>query len=85
MKGCIAMENLESRVTDLEIQISHQINMLEELNSVIISQQKHIEKIDKITSFLIQNFRNSNANEAQILSDNNEEKPPHYELLNYLI
>lgn len=72
------MENLESRVTDLEIQISHQINMLEELNSVIISQQKQIEKIDKINSFLIQNLQNSNADEAQILSDSIEEKPPHY-------
>ena len=72
------MENLESRVTDLEIQISHQINMLEELNSVIISQQKQLEKVEKINSFLIQNLQNSNPNEAQILSDNIVEKPPHY-------
>lgn len=72
------MEILESRVTDLEIQISHQIRMLEELNSVIISQQKQIEKIEKINSFLIQGLKNSSSGEEQISSDHNALKPPHY-------
>jgi len=38
------MDSLESRVTDLEIQISHQTKMLDELNTVIIFQQKTLEK-----------------------------------------
>jgi len=78
MKGCFAMEILESRVTDLEIQISHQIRMLEELNSVIILQQKQIEGIEKINSFLIQSLKTSSTGEEQILLDNNTLKPPHY-------
>ena len=76
MKGCFAMEILESRVTDLEIQISHQIRMLEELNSVIILQQKQIEGIEKINSFLIQGLKTSSTGEEQILLDNNTLKPP---------
>jgi uncharacterized coiled-coil protein SlyX len=78
MKGCFAMEILESRVTDLEIQISHQIRMLEELNSVIILQQKKIERVEKINSFLIQSLKTSSTGEEQILFDNNTLKPPHY-------
>jgi len=78
MKGCFAMEILESRVTDLEIQISHQIRMLEELNSVIILQQKQIEGIERINSFLIQSLKTSSTGEEQTLLDNNALKPPHY-------
>ena len=72
------MENLESRVTDLEIQISHQIKMLDELNSVIILQQKQISKFEEINRFLLQAFNNSTESEGQILSDFITYKPPHY-------
>ena len=72
------MKNIESRVTDLEIQISHQIRMLDELNSVIILQQKQIDKMNKVNSFLLQNFKNSSANDNQIASDDITRTPPHY-------
>ena len=77
-KGCIAMENLESRVTDLEIQISYQIRMLEELNSDIISQQKQIKNIEEINRFLIQNLKDPVESEGQIAPDYVSQKPPHY-------
>ena len=77
-RGCIAMENLESRVTDLEIQISHYIRTLEELNSVIIIQQKQIEKIEQLNHFLIENFKNPNSSEDHFSSDQITQKPPHY-------
>ena len=51
------MDNLESRVTDLEIQISHQTKMLEELNTVILFQQKTLEKIQKANDSIIQNLQ----------------------------
>ena len=72
------MDNLESRVTDLEIQITHQIKMLEELNSVIISQQKHLEKIETISSFLLQNIQSSHDYEGSPISTIFGQKPPHY-------
>ncbi len=72
------MESLESRVTDLEIQISYQVRMLDELNSVIVSQQKQIERIEKINGFLIEGLKNSAIDEEQLLSDYVPPKQPHY-------
>ena len=63
MRGCFAMVNLESRVTDLEIQISYQIKMLEELNSVMIYQQKKLEKIEQKNEFVIQSLKSFNSSE----------------------
>ena len=72
------MDNLESRVTDLEIQISHQTNMLDELNTVIISQQKALEKIEKVNNSIIQNLKDSFENNNYPFYTNSEQKPPHY-------
>ena len=72
------MENLESRVTDLEIQLSYQIRTLEELNSVIILQQKQIETLEQINKFLIESFKTSAVGENQIVSNYTGHKPPHY-------
>ena len=57
------MDNLESRVTDLEIQISYQIKMLEELNSVIISQQKKLEKIEQKNQFVVESLKSLQSTE----------------------
>ena len=72
------MENLESRVTDLEIQLSYQIRTLEELNSVIIQQQKQIENLEQVNKFLIESSKTSAFDENQIVSDYTGRKPPHY-------
>ena len=72
------MDSLESRVTDLEIQITYQTKTLEELNSVIIDQQKQLEKIKRINNFLIQNIQNSNDHDKISFSTSLEQKPPHY-------
>ena len=72
------MENLESRVTDLEIQITHQTRTVEELNSVLISQQKQIAKIETINNFLLQALKNVSESDNQILSNHADQKPPHY-------
>mgnify|MGYP001245205437 FL=1 len=55
--GCIAMDNLESRVTDLEIQITYQNKTLEELNTIIIDQQKKINTHEKFNSYIIETLR----------------------------
>ena len=51
------MDSLESRVTDLEIQITHQEQMLEDLNSVLILQQKKIDSLNKISNSMVQAVR----------------------------
>ena len=72
------MDDLESRVTDLEIQICHQTKMLDELNTVIIFQQKTLEKIENAHNSIIQNLQNSFENNNESFSTNSERKPPHY-------
>ena len=72
------MENLESRVTDLEIQISHQIRLVEELNSVIVLQQKQIEKMENLNNFLLQNLKSLNLLTDQTSSGYIAQIPPHY-------
>ena len=72
------MDNLESRVTDLEIQISHQTKMLDELNTVIIFQQKTIEKIEKANNSIIQNLQEFYETNYASFSTTSEQKPPHY-------
>ena len=72
------MENIESRVTDLEIQLSHQSKMIDELDEVIISQQKQIKEIERIGNFLINHLKNTQEHEGQAAPDNFEQTPPHY-------
>ena len=57
------------RVTDLEIRITHQSEMLEQLNDVIYAQQKQIDLlVKKLASLEKQAGNPAPANE----------KPPHY-------
>ena len=78
MKGLIAMENIKSRVTDLEIQISHQIKMLDELNDLIIQQQKNLDKINVVNDFLIHNLRSIENDPSSNNSNQIDQNPPHY-------
>ena len=78
MKGCIAMDSLESRVTDLEIQISHQIKLLDELNSIIINQQKKLEEFSKFRKLLMQELKNSDSFSGAESPSTPETRPPHY-------
>ena len=72
------MENIKSRVTDLEIQVSHQIKMLDELNDVIIQQQKNLDKINVVNDFLVQNLRSTENDLSGNNSNQIDQTPPHY-------
>ena len=72
------MDNLESRVTDLEIQISYQTNLLDELNSIIINQQSNISELEQFKKLIMQELRNYNIGSDMGLPSTLETKPPHY-------
>ena len=72
------MENIESRVTDLEIQITYQIKMLDDLNSIIILQQKQIEKVENINSTIIQKINVASGTDYSLQLNDLNEKPPSY-------
>ena len=67
---------MESRITDLEMRYMHQQSMLQELNEVVISQQKEIENLKREIELLKQQMA---ASAPSLIRDSSEETPPpHY-------
>lgn len=65
----------EARITNLEIKISHQDLLLEELHQVVYKQQQTIDALEKKIISLTKRFEESGANGIEIRGN---EKPPHY-------
>ena len=66
------MDSLESRVTDLEIQICHQIKLLDELNLIITKQQKSLDEMAQFRKLILKELQNP-------LSANERVKPSIFE------
>lgn len=68
----MSLENLESRITELEIKISFQDSLVSTLNSVVKTQQDQITKLTNEISLL----------KGQMIAEGGVEKdfskPPHY-------
>jgi SlyX protein len=67
---------LEQRIIELEIKVSHQEVLIEELNQVIYEQQKTTDKLEASVARLVKKLQ-------ELLAANEEsqlphEKPPHY-------
>ncbi len=67
---------MEKRLTDLEIQLMHQDNTIQQLNEVVIRQQQMIEKLSKDVAQLIQHLQAMAP--SAIGGAEDEEPPPHY-------
>lgn len=68
--------NIDKRITELEIQFSHQDNTISDLNDVVFSQQKTIDSLeDRILKLeaIIKNVSLSN-----VKNTSEETQPPHY-------
>ncbi len=66
----------EDRLIDLELKITQQEHTIEELNSVIYSQQKQIDTLESKVATLIQRFKDYLDGNSDDIRGN--EKPPHY-------
>lgn len=64
---------LEQRLIDIEINLSNQEKMLDELNSVIIEQSKTIDKLIRQNKFLMEALK-----EDTVKPLSEETPPPHY-------
>lgn len=65
----------EKRIIDLEIRFAHQDEFINELNKIVIEQQKTIERLEKD---ILDLKRNVNVNPADGVERLKTEKPPHY-------
>ncbi|QLY23929.1 SlyX family protein [Bdellovibrio sp. HCB185ZH] len=66
----------ESRLVNLEIKISHQDQVIEELHQVVYEQQKAIEKLEVLLNGLTSRLKEALEAEGSEIRGN--EKPPHY-------
>ena len=64
---------LEQRLMDIEINLSNQEKMLDELNSVVVKQSKTIDLLLRQNKMLIETLQ-----ENTIKPQNEETPPPHY-------
>lgn len=68
--------NDEQRITELEIRFAHQDMFLQELNEIVVAQQKKIELLEKALLDL-KGAVSSNEGVTKI-QGMKEDKPPHY-------
>lgn len=67
---------MDEKITDLEIRITHQEHHIEELDKVIIEQQKLIDRLNERLLFLEKRIKNVTENNIKRPED--EAPPPHY-------
>lgn len=67
---------MENRITDLEIKLTHQDDLLEQLNQVIISQQQQIDLLEQKVESLMGTGKSISGVGVKDISD--EVPPPHY-------
>lgn len=65
----------EERLINLEIKFAHQEEFLQQLNLVVTTQQKTIERLEKEILDLKSNMTSGSVDGARTLAD---DKPPHY-------
>ena len=67
---------MESRLAEIEIKLSFAEDLLEALNSIVIRQQRQIDKLQQELCALSQQLQPDEAPAAA--RDLREERPPHY-------
>lgn len=65
----------EQRIDELEIRFSHQDNFLQQLNDVVVAQQKTIDRLEKEILDIKRTMNSGTVSGDRTLKD---EKPPHY-------
>jgi len=66
----------EDRLIEIEIKLSHQEHVVEELNQVVCQQQKKIDHLEAICEALIRHVKELSDGAAEQRTTN--ETPPHY-------
>ena len=65
----------EQRFIDIEMKLSHQEYLIEELNQVVRTQQEALDQLEMLVKNVVKKF-NERATDPEIGPAN--EKPPHY-------
>lgn len=66
----------DSRITDLEIKIAYQEDLVQTLNSIVSEQQQQIMRLEETCKILNERIKNRTINDVG--SNQSFEIPPHY-------
>jgi len=69
-------EKMQERIIELETKISYQEDLLQELNSHIITQQAQIDQLNQLCKLLKEQFKEVVSSLPDVSSG--DEVPPHY-------
>jgi SlyX protein len=67
---------MEDRITDIEIQLMHHENTIQQLNEVVTRQQSEIENLQEDIKQIMEHLRKIYPSVVRDVQD--EEPPPHY-------
>lgn len=67
---------MENRIIELETKISYQEHLLQELNEVVTSQQKQIDRLEKDLRRILEHLKASRS--SGIARPEEDVPPPHY-------
>ena len=67
---------MEDRVAELEIRLTHQEAAIEELNNVLVEQQRTIDRLTQHVEFLQQRIHELRP--SNLAPPSEETPPPHY-------
>lgn len=70
------MQNFENRITELEMKLTFQDNLLEELNQALVEQQFVIDKMQVQLRYLANKLKDMQP--SNVASQAEETPPPHY-------
>ncbi|WP_293729910.1 SlyX family protein [uncultured Actinobacillus sp.] len=70
------MQNFENRITELEMKLTFQDNLLEELNQALVEQQFVIDKMQVQLRYLANKLKDMQP--SNVASQSEETPPPHY-------
>jgi uncharacterized coiled-coil protein SlyX len=67
---------MNERITNVEIQLMHHENTIQQLSDVITHQQLDIEKMQKEINLIMKHLQSATLSDMRAPED--EEPPPHY-------
>ena len=70
------LKQMEDRIIELETKLSYQEDLLQELNSHVITQQSQIDKLNQLCGLLKEQFKEVMSSLPD--SASGDEVPPHY-------
>ena len=68
----------EDRITELEIKVAYQEDVVQSLNNIVADQQRQISQLETVCQLLNDRLKSLSESASAVESDSGYEVPPHY-------